>query len=249
MLSNYGVPDYPGQEQILAGQVLSREARPQGYPREVFEDIAKKTIKGLQRLLSKAWDVGIDFEKAIYELTLRERFVRDLDQKIQEQVTLARAAARLAEAQNMGERYVHSATKAAEEGEWLTGVNRSVIAEYQECRRGLEEIRDARLKEYAKEWEQYLSSLESPTAEEVRSLWSYLETRLWAPEAAPTDDGGFRMVWDRGPHHLQIEVLTESRYDWFYRNRDSGMKQFEEDLAVGVYSPAFDEILDRITAA
>jgi len=200
-------------------------------------------------LVAEAWDVGIDFERAIYELSLRERFISELDQQIRENAALARAAATYAIRHHRKQEDINSARRSAEEGEWLSGVNQPVLAEYQDCRRELEKIRDARLHEYAAQWERYLSALQSPVAREVRTIWSYLQSQLWAPEAAPTEEDGFRMVWDRGPHHLQVEVLTGDRYDWFYRNRETGARQSEEDLPVGTYSSSLDATLASIAAA
>jgi len=200
-------------------------------------------------LVAEAWDVGIDFERAIYELSLRERFISKLDQQIRENAGVARAAVTLAIQHSMTQEQINSARRSTEDLEWLSGVNQPVIAEYQDCRRELEKIRDTRLQKYATQWEQYLSALDSPVAQEVRTIWSHLQSHLWAPEAAPTEEGGFRMVWDRGPHHLQVEALADGRYDWFYRNRESGVKQFEEDLQVGTFSSSFAEILARLAAA
>ena len=233
---------------MLVGQILGREARPQGFPREVFEDVAKSTIRGLQRLVAEAWDVGIDFEKAIYELASQERLIREVDRAVRLQAAGARRAVKVAKKLNMKQEDLDSAREAVEDGEWLCGVNRPVIAEYQKSRRELEEIRDARLQEYATEWEAYLAKLDLPFAEDVRKAWSYLRQRLWAPEAAPTEEG-FRMVWDRGPHHLQIEVFPGGRFDWFYRDRDTERLQSGENLALGSYPVLLMELLERMSVA
>ncbi len=246
LLDRY-VPHYPAPGAMLAGQILRRESRPQGFPREVFEDIANETIRGLRLLVAEAWDTGIDFEKAIYELTGQEHLIREVDRAVRLQAAGARRAVKIAKKLNMKQEDLDSAREAVEEGEWLCGVNRPVITEYQESRRKLEEIRDARLQEYAAEWEAYLSQLDLPFAEDVRKVWSYLRQRLWAPEAAPTEEG-FRMVWDRGPHHLQIEVFSGGRYDWFYRNRDTEGLQAEENLTLGSYPVLLKKLLERISA-
>lgn len=43
--------------------------------------------------------------------------------------------------------------------------------------------------------------------------------QLLPPNASPTDDGGILMSWTRGGHHLEIEVMPDARYEWFYRHR------------------------------
>ena len=40
-----------------------------------------------------------------------------------------------------------------------------------------------------------------------------------SPNASPTDDGGLLMSWTRGGHHLEIEVMPDATYEWFYRHR------------------------------
>jgi hypothetical protein len=132
--------------------------------------------------------------------------------------------------------------------EWLLTLTQRVTVALQDSRRTLETLRDIRLAAYAVEWESYLSKLEKTTsvAAEARKVWSHLKSRLWAPEASPTDDGDFIMVWDRGPHHLQVRIVSRGLYDWFYRNRETNEVQFEEDLVLeGQYSN-LDSIVSRI---
>ena len=52
----------------------------------------------------------------------------------------------------------------------------------------------------------------------VRTLWSEVSGDLWAPQATPREDS-FLMVWDRGKHHLELEVFSGGTFDWFYRDR------------------------------
>lgn len=77
-------------------------------------------------------------------------------------------------------------------------------------------------------WARYLRSLplrglataESAAASE--RLWTRLSEEvecLVPPNASPTDDGGILMSWTKGGHHLEIEVMPNARYEWFYRQR------------------------------
>lgn len=111
-------------------------------------------------------------------------------------------------------------------------------------------MRDARLTLYARTWEDYLARLDelSPVAPDVRRVWASLGDRLWAPEAAPTTEG-FRLAWDRGAHHLQIEIFPGGLFDWFYRNRDEDATQFEENLRVDQPSEVLDAVISRLAAA
>lgn len=51
------------------------------------------------------------------------------------------------------------------------------------------------------------------------------------PEGALTETGSYELVWDHGRHHLLAEILPSGRYDWFYRDRDTGRLDGEEGLS------------------
>ena len=82
----------------------------------------------------------------------------------------------------------------------------------------------------AARWTSYLASLPArglATAEVSSStiqLWESLVdiASVAPPDASPTADGGLLMSWDRADHHLEIEVLNDASYEWFYRNRRLG---------------------------
>ena len=50
------------------------------------------------------------------------------------------------------------------------------------------------------------------------------------PQGALTEEGTYQLVWDHGRHHLLAEILPTGRYDWFYRDRETGRLDGEEDL-------------------
>ncbi len=50
------------------------------------------------------------------------------------------------------------------------------------------------------------------------------------PLGALTEEGSYQFVWDHGRHHLLAEILPAGRYDWFYRDRETGRLDGEEDL-------------------
>lgn len=60
--------------------------------------------------------------------------------------------------------------------------------------------------------------------------------QLSPPYATVTEPGGLVMTWDSGPHHFEIEILAEGRYDWFYLDRSSGERLGEENLFLGTDS-------------
>ncbi|MGH7486324.1 MAG: hypothetical protein ACRD3J_21410 [Thermoanaerobaculia bacterium] len=96
-------------------------------------------------------------------------------------------------------------------------------------------------------WLAYLRSLpmRSLATENVAAaterLWSQLSDELDAlippPNASPTDDGGVLMSWQRNGRHLEVEMMPDGTYDWFYRHRASDTDESGTDAA--------DEVSDR----
>lgn len=74
----------------------------------------------------------------------------------------------------------------------------------------------------------------------IDAMWKSLKAMipsLPGPEAAPSEDGRiFGMTWDRGNHHFEIEVLPSGKYEWFYMDFSSAIREGEEDAYVGTYS-------------
>src|SRR5205085_4721084 len=94
----------------------------------------------------------------------------------------------------------------------------------------------AALRENVEErWTRYLRAMPmrrlatAASAAACERLWTRLSEeveRLLPPNASPTDEGGVLMSWTRGAHHVEIEVLPNGTYEWFYRHRPL-------DIAVG----------------
>lgn len=105
-------------------------------------------------------------------------------------------------------------------------------------------------------WSEYLRGLSAPEgpiepfqAARVRRLWEALRQRigeeLAPPYAAPLEDGRFALVWDRGDHHFEIELLPNGTYDWFYMDRSSSLRGGEEEQTLGSLSPEMIRLLHR----
>ncbi len=80
------------------------------------------------------------------------------------------------------------------------------------------------------EWLSYVRSLAANrvvpqiVATNAEQMWRRLRPLaldIAIPDAAVTDSGTLFISWDRGVHHLEIELLPNGRYEWFYRNRDT----------------------------
>jgi hypothetical protein len=243
LLAQY-IPEPPAivaQIQANAQEAIARDQQRAAVPTlSEYERYADNVISGLARLVAEAQAIGIDFETVIHEISLEER---DLKNRIQESRKL------LPKKHEIRAMPPDDPRRQALPGlKSFIAIMGKVREKYQEGHQKLETIRDLRLAAYATEWENYLSRLEKTTsvADAVRKVWSHLKPRLWAPEASPTDDGDFIIVWDRGPHHLQVRILTSGRYDWFYRNRETNEVLFEEDLVLDGQYSNLDAIVSRI---
>ncbi|MFL6293584.1 MAG: hypothetical protein ACJ759_22040 [Thermoanaerobaculia bacterium] len=104
------------------------------------------------------------------------------------------------------------------------------------------------------DWERYLRNLAEPSGplpdhrvRQIEVLWEHLQRRgekdLPLPHAMASEAGEFVMTWDRGPHHFEIEVLSNGRYDWFYLDRTSGERLGEDDHPLGTFSA---EMMSRL---
>lgn len=100
--------------------------------------------------------------------------------------------------------------------------------------------------ERERRWLDYLRTL--PDSGAVSPFLAASAERLWRqlrpiagatsiPEALATEAGGVLMVWDRGHHHLEIELMSSGTYDWFYRNRKTGTYAGGEDFPVQLLAP------------
>lgn len=97
-------------------------------------------------------------------------------------------------------------------------------------------------------WHDFLRSLEQPIGrfapahiETIEKLWDRLRMAfptLPFPVTGPTADGvTIQMSWDLGRrnaagrpiHHIDVDVLANGMYEWFYRNRHSGALDGSED--------------------
>jgi hypothetical protein len=69
-----------------------------------------------------------------------------------------------------------------------------------------------------------MRQLASPNAAAASErLWTQLTEEihdLTPPNASPTDEGGVLMSWTCDAH-VEIEVLLDGTYEWFYRDRRS----------------------------
>ncbi len=92
---------------------------------------------------------------------------------------------------------------------------------------------DALWRRYLINVEQPAGALSPPAARGLKTLWRYLRTatngRFTVPRAAPTQDHGIILSWEKVDHYLEIEIFDDGRYDWFYREEETGEYVSGED--------------------
>jgi hypothetical protein len=197
---------------------------------------SQRLMELLVELERRAETGDLDFEAVVYELSVEEkgqlRQTLELEAERDESLRVQSEASRRVAAGQMTESEVENIRGIATQMSEAVALNRKVYEAYKHCRQHLAEIRDRRLTEYASVWSEYLTHLDAviphTTAEAVRQIWAELQRDLWPPEVSPTEDG-LLMVWDRGPHHLEIEVIPET-YAWLYRNRGDESFQAQEGV-------------------
>lgn len=220
--------------------VVSNSPPPDPERLAIIRESAKRLITTFARLESLAETVGIDFEATIYELAVEEqdhlRQTMALSSQHREATRLAGEVRRLRAGAKMDPEETEPVRRLMEDTAEVTAINREVYEAYKRCRQNLERLRDVRLAAYAATWADYLETLESvvtpPLAQAVRKVWAKIGPDLWAPEATPREES-FLLVWDRGRHHLQMEIFSAGTYDWFHRDRSANTFQAQEDVPVG----------------
>lgn len=66
---------------------------------------------------------------------------------------------------------------------------------------------------------------------------------LLVPDACPGPDGELLYTWDRGEHHLELEIVADTPAELFYENDVSG-EVGEATLVIG--EPVPIEVLNRL---
>ena len=94
---------------------------------------------------------------------------------------------------------------------------------------------------------QKANSVAADVAAAARQMWTKLSAatgnQLPLPDACPGPDGDLLYTWDRGDHHLEVEIELGTAPTAFYWNRRTG-ETWEADLEES--SPVPEEVLSRL---
>jgi len=60
-----------------------------------------------------------------------------------------------------------------------------------------------------------------------------IDDKFPLPHAGPTPDGAFQLVWDRGSHHIDIDIYQDGTFEWFYSNRLTNAFYGDEGCKIG----------------
>jgi hypothetical protein len=83
-------------------------------------------------------------------------------------------------------------------------------------------------------------------------LWArvrQLQPHLLPPHTGIAEDGSLLMAWDRGHHHLDLEVLPNGTVEWFYLDRASDRAEGEDVEAGGDLPGDFTARLGDLASA
>lgn len=240
LLGHY-IPEQPALVESLAHFAeAAQEAHASDALRAVeasrsnLERLADDVIKGLEKLRNDAQSLRMDLEALLYEIQTEER--KALRNSKGSEKDLREAESLIFQARRVGmpQERVAEIMAFREQTKVVRDVQGRVWRAYHDTRLELEKLRAARLAQYVHEWEAFLASIEGELSQNARKAWNTAQKlKLWAPEGSLTDTGSLLMVWDRGPHHVQVEVYASSSFDWFYRHREKEGYQFGEDLPIG----------------
>lgn len=79
-------------------------------------------------------------------------------------------------------------------------------------------------------------------ADAARNVWRAIRSiapTIPPPDASPTNSRGLLMSWDAsGRFHLEIEILPDTSYEWFYRERAADVSDGGEEANVDVLPEA-----------
>lgn len=121
-----------------------------------------------------------------------------------------------------------------------TAIDPTLVTHYEETIAIVPEMKT----ELERAWDDYLSRMAKGRfagthIDHVREVWEVLRSRNTAlppPQTAPTEEGALAMVWDSGPHHIEVAISASKLIEWFYSNRETGLYEGEENNRLGSLS-------------
>lgn len=99
-------------------------------------------------------------------------------------------------------------------------------------------------------WKLYLKSITAPQGDagsellrRVLTFWETLSHRVTPdcplPITQPTRDGAIQLAWNSGQKYIDIEVLPDGNFHWYFRDRETGQVLGTEDDPVEKVAPEF----------
>ena len=74
------------------------------------------------------------------------------------------------------------------------------------------------------------------------AIWSASDSAMPVPAACTGPDGAMFYSWDKGRHHLELEIIPGKVAEFFYRDRETGTL-WGEDYTIG--NPLPPEIIEK----
>lgn len=86
------------------------------------------------------------------------------------------------------------------------------------------------------------------TANLARSVWMEIlcvsNNRMPVPAACTGPDGQILYAWDKGRHHLEVEIFADQPAEFFYRDSDTGELWGEDHAITG--GPLPSEVAEKL---
>ena len=103
----------------------------------------------------------------------------------------------------------------------------------------------------AEDWEAYLKRLSSRSyGQDIVDFWNNIKQYgIGLPQAGPIDDSGlgdepcvFQFSWYVGEHHLEVDILENGGFDWWWHNSKTYTSDGDTQANVNdKFSPHFVE--------
>ncbi len=99
-------------------------------------------------------------------------------------------------------------------------------------------------------WQAYLKSITEPLGSvgsqllgRVLGLWATLRRQVGPDCPLPITqlmgDGAIQLAWDNGRKYVDVEVLPDGNFHWYFRDRDTGEVLGTEDEPIQKLAPEF----------
>lgn len=100
-------------------------------------------------------------------------------------------------------------------------------------------------------WNEYLNKVTGPERDLVRELWIGLKKivgeSLAVPQAGPVAGAVFGFIWEAKEQYIEIELLSNGHFDWFYTNKVTGAYEGRDGCSLLDFPARLAELLRQFS--